>query len=406
MKKLTLLLIAFLLFAAPVFAQSGDNAQAGDSEPVRGVVTGRVLTGTEGGALPTTGEPMLHILDNAAQEQGMEHSELLADGTFRFEAVRFVPGWQYVAMLNYQNVTYFSEPAPMVEGRTELDISVTVYEATTATDAVHVAQQHVFFDAVAEDQLLVGEIYILSNSSDRTVALGAGAAPETAPLAFALPEGAQEISVENNRDGRFRPTAAGFVDTAPLHPGEGRAQVVVRYTLPYRDGLVYTVSPAWPVDALNILVPAGSGLTIRGEGLPPAETIQMGNSADVTVFNVGPLATGDIVSLKLEGELAVPPAAQQAGQAATPVQAERAVYPLAPVAIVLGVLLLALALWLHRRPPFAEAPDSLETASFDAPVTEIALLDEAHEAGQINENDYHRRRSLLFTQAQQPEPEG
>jgi hypothetical protein len=127
MKKLTLLLIAFLLFAAPVFAQSGDNAQAGDSEPVRGVVTGRVLTGTEGGALPTTGEPMLHILDNAAQEQGMEHSELLADGTFRFEAVPFVPGWQYVAMLNYQNVTYFSEPAPIVEGRTELDISVTVY---------------------------------------------------------------------------------------------------------------------------------------------------------------------------------------------------------------------------------------------------------------------------------------
>lgn len=336
----------------------------------------------------------------------MEHGELLADGTFRFEAVPFVLGWQYVAMLNYQDVTYFSEPAPIVEGRTELDISVTVYEATTATDAVHVAQQHVFFDAATEDQLLVGEIYILSNRSDRTVALPAGAAPESAPLAFTLPDGAQEINVENDRDGRFKPTEAGFVDTAPLRPGAATAQVVVRYTLPYKDGLVYTVSPAWPVDALNILVPAGSGLTIGGEGLPPAETVQMGSSGEVVVVNVGPLATGDSISLKLEGELAAPPAAQPAAPAEAPAPAERAVSTLAPVAIVLGVLLLALALWLHRRPPFVEAPESLGTASFDALVTEIALLDEAHEAGQINENDYHRRRSLLFAQAQQPGPEG
>jgi hypothetical protein len=406
MKKLTLLLTAFLLFAAPAFAQSGDNAQAGDSEPVRGVVTGRVRNGTEGGALPTTGEPMLHILDNSAQEQGMEHGELLTGGTFRFEAVPFVLGWQYVVMLNYQNVTYFSEPAPLADGQTELSIPLTVYEATTATDAVRVTQQHVFFDAAAADQVLVGEIYILSNSSDRTVALPAGAAPESAPLAFALPDGAQEINVENNRDGRFKPTEAGFVDTAPLRPGAATSQVVVRYTLPYDGARTYTLSTPWPVDALNFLVPAGSGLTIGGEGLPPSETIQMGNSTEVVVFNAGPLATGDSVSLKLEGELAAPPAAQPAAQAAGPAQTERAVSPLAPVAIVLGVLLLALALWLHRRPPFVEAPGSLETASFDALVTEIALLDEAHEAGQINENDYHRRRSLLFAQAQQLGPEG
>lgn len=408
---LSLLYLAFfLLLAAPALTQSGDGvqpeatAQPADRPPATGVVTGNVVNGTADGQVPESGEPMLHLWDSTGQEKGMEHGELLPDGTFRFENVPFVPGWRYASMLNYQDVTYFSEAGQVEAGQTELALPVTVYEATTATDAVRVAQQHVFFDAAAEGQVMVGEIYILSNSSDRTVALPAGAVAEMAPLGFTLPDRAQDINVENNRDGRFKPTEAGFVDTAPLRPGGGTGQVVVRYTLPYEDALTYTLRTPWPVDALNLLVPAGSGLT----GLPPGETMQMGNSAEVAVFDVGPLKPGETLSLQLTGNLTAPPAAPATSEPATPAATGSPVPPLASVAIVLGSLLLVLAVWFYRRPAVdGDADGDVEPAdSFEGLVTEIALLDEAHEKGQIDEQDYTRRRSLLFAQAQQLRPEG
>lgn len=414
MKRFPLILLVLLLVAAPALAQSGHDAQPGESSaPAEGaaetgVVTGSVVNGTETEQLPESGEPMLHIWDGNGQEQGMEHGTLLDDGTFRFEDVPFVPGWQYASMLNYQDVTYFSETGQVEAGQTELALPVTVYEVTTATDAVRVTQQHVFFDAAAEGQVMVGEIYILSNSSDRTVALPAGADPESAPLAFTLPEGAQDISVENNRDGRFKPTDAGFADTAPLRPGERTAEVVVRYTLPYEDALNYTLHTPWPVDALNLLVPTGSGLSLQGEGLPPAETMQMGNSAEVAVYNAGPLEAGAALALQLTGKLAPPDSEPASSEAAASTVTGSGVPPIAPVAIMLGGLFLVLAAWLYRRSALDEAgdADAEPAGTFDGLVTEIALLDEARATGQIDEQDYARRRSLLFAQAQQLRPEG
>lgn len=416
MKRFPLILLILLLVAAPALAQSGHGARPGesglpaDSDAETGVATGSVANGTAGGHAPDSGEPMLHIWDGNGQEQGMEHGTLLDDGTFRFEDVPFVPGWQYASMFNYQDVTYFSEAGQVEAGQTEMALPVTVYEATTAPDAVRVTQQHVFFDAAAEGQVLVGEIYILSNSSDRTVALPAGAAPESAPLAFTLPGEAQDISVENNRDGRFKPTDAGFADTAPLRPGERTAEVVVRYTLPYEDALAYTLRALWPVDALNLLVPVASGLSLQGEGLPPAETMEMGNSAEVAVYNAGPLDAGAALSLQLTGDLVAPASPPSAESASSPAAATaaKATTPVAPVAILLGVFLLLLAGWFYRRTVLDETVDGdAEPAeTFDGLVTEIALLDEAHETGQIDEQDYARRRSLLFAQAQQLRPEG
>lgn len=412
MKRGTLLFIVLLLAAAPALAQDregerpGGGEQPAQSAPATGVVTGHVVNGTEGGEVPASGEPMLHMWDSAGQEQGMEHGSLLPDGSFRFEGVPFVAGWRYAAMLTYEGVTYLSEPGEVEAGQRELLLPVTVYETTTATSGVHVAQKHVYFDAAAEGQVMVGEIYILSNRGDRTVVAAADSPTELAPLAFALPEGAEDISVENNRDGRFKPTERGFADTAPLRPGERTAEVVVRYTLPYEGALTYSLGTPWPVDHANLLVPSSSGITLAGEGLPAAEIMQMGSNVEVAVFDAGALKAGDRLTVRLSGAISAPPAATQedADRAATP--AGRSSNAVAPVAILLGVFSLALAGWFSRRTAVDEAVEPAQPEPLDALVTEIALLDEAHEAGQIDEQDHARRRSLLFEQAQQLRPEG
>lgn len=412
MLKTLPLILLLLLLAAPALAQEGDGAQpAGgsgvDSTPPTGVVSGRVTNGTNDGLVPESGEPMLHIWDGAFQEKEMLHGELSPDGTFRFADVPFVAGWRYAAMLNYQDATYFSEPVAVGEDQEELSLTVTVFEATTSTDAVRITRQHIFFDAAAGNRLQVGEIYILSNGGDRTVALPAGADSASAPLAFTLPAEAQDISLENNDNGRFKPAETGFVDTAPLRPGESVAQVVVRYTLPYEDPLTYTFRAPWPVDGLNVLVPETSGLAVAGDGLQAEETRQMDNGRDVAIFSHGSLDAGETLSLSLSGDLAAPapppaPASSTTGEPAT----GNSLLP--PALLVLGLVLVTLAVWLYRRPlsePAALVATPGQPVGFDALVTEIALLDDAHDDGRINEDDYTRRRKLLLSQAQQRMPQ-
>ena len=405
--RFPLLLLILLLVAAPAFAQTGDGAQPG-AEPaaIAGVVTGRVTNSTPGAEIPASGEPMLHIWDANFQQKGMEHGELAADGTFRFEEVPFVPGWQYAAMLHYQNVNYYSEPVAVGEQQRELSVELPIYEATTSTENVQIMRQHILFDAAAADQVQVAEIFILSNSGDRSVALPADADPTEAPLAFTLPAVAENIGLDNNSNGRFKPTEAGFVDTAPLRPGEGTGEVVVRYTLPYEEALAYTYTAPWPVRDLNVLLPARTGLSLAGDGLEPLETRQMGEAGAVAIYQHPALAAGETVALALSGELQAPPAAAQARPAAPTPASTGGNTVLAPVLLLAGLFVLALAGWLYRRPVTAPEPVPVGATTFEALVTEIALLDEAHEAGRIDDTDYDRRRSHLFARAQQLLPEG
>lgn len=400
----SLILLILLLTAAPTLAQEGDSSE----QPANGVIRGEVVNGTADGVVPSGGDVMLHIWDGAFQEKRMEHGELAAGGAFRFEEVPFVPGWQYAVMLSYQDVTYFSEAVTVAAGQEELVVTLPIYEMTTTTDAVRVSRQHIFFDAAAADRLLVGEIYVLSNSGDRTVAAPAREDPADAPLAFPLPEGAQDISLENNTNGRFQLTESGFVDTAPLRPGPGGTQVVVRYSLPYEGPISYTFSAPWPVDALTVLTPLASGLEIEGEGLTLQETREMDSGGEVVIFSHGALAADETLALHLSGELVAPPL-PLAPDVVSPLSTNTTARSVLPAALLLlGLTLIALAVWLYRRQESDRQPPVRSFAppeSFEALVTEIALLDEAHEAGRLDESEYARRRLFLFARAHQRMPD-
>lgn len=386
---ITALALTFLT-AVPLMAQE-------ETLPT-GTVSGQITNLTPDGIVPTNLDVMLHAWDSGFDEKAMQNGLSDADGRFAFESVPLNPAWVYAVMLTYDDVLYFSEPMPLSEGTTTLTMDVAVYEKTSATNAVQVERQHVFFDT-ASGGLMVGEIYILSNLGDRTITGSSGDDAPISPLQFSLPENAASVTFEGGENGRFLRTPDGFVDTAPLRPGEGSGQVVVRYVLPYEDGMSYAVTPSWPTKVINFLVPQGVGLTISGDGLLDEGLRDMGDGRQVAVFSHEELAAGDRMALTLTGALALPanvPAATANAPAPGP-GADRNV--LAAGAAVLGLALIGGGYWWYQQSG-KDADISEQAAAFDDLVRQIAQLDADYDMGDVEEAVYSQERARLRQQAQ------
>jgi hypothetical protein len=303
----------------------------------------------------------------------------------------------YVAAAEYLGILYGSEVAHIGEAGEILSLPLEIYETTESTAAVRVDRLHVLFDASQGEVLRVLELWVISNLGDRTIASDEG----EGILEIPLPEGASRPRFEEGAlGGRYVPTEDGFMDRTPLRPGEGVAQLVFDFDMPYSGRLEFSQPMNYPVDAAVILVEEG-GPRIRGEdvedrGLMTVSDLQMHNYA------LGPLEVGESLEITLSGRL-------RALIALSGENAER------NLAIALGALGLAMigvgGWWLlsRRETPGAEAEseDRLGDDSADAPIdTErgellraIADLDDRYEAGEVPEAEYQRRRAELKARA-------
>ncbi|MFZ1399741.1 MAG: hypothetical protein WAS33_22745, partial [Candidatus Promineifilaceae bacterium] len=317
----------------------------------------------------------------------------------QFDDVLFNQDWLYAVMLTVDNVLYFSDPTPLPAEASTLSLQVPIYDKTSSTAAVQVERQHIFFDA-AQGGLLVGEIYILSNLGDRTIAGSNGEDALLAPLQFALPEAAANVTFEGDENGRYLRTPGGFVDTSPLRPGEGTGQVVVRYVLPYEDGMVYNLEPNWPTNGINLLVPEGIGISLAGEELVEEGSRDMGDGRQMAVYSYGGIQPDETVSLSLTGELAVtaissPPLELSETPAPAPIRKELAV-----AGGVLGLLLVGVGIWWYFRSDAEEDDLAQPETSFDDLVLQLAQLEADHDQGGLDETAYQQQRNKLRQQAQ------
>ena len=362
-----------------------------------GTVSGRIVTNTPGATVPGNVSMMLHAWDENLTQKLMRHAQAGPDGSFRFEEVPFEPGVNYAVMAIYRGVTYFSDPAEVGDQQDRLELEVPVYETTTDASPVRIDRLHIAF-AFAPGGLSVTELYSLSNPGDRTmtgtVTLESG---QAATLAFPLPENAANVGFGQNAGGRFVQFAGGFADTAPLLPGTGSGQVVVSYVLPYSAGMAFSYQAPYPIDGVNFLLPADSDLALSGEGLVSAGTRELGQGATFAVMIHDGLDVAETLEVVLSG---APPAAS-VGQVTSPAAGAVATSPKAGIVIggsVLGLVLIGIGLWWLRQPAVEKsAPAS--AVGFDDAVREIARLDEAHDQGQISDEDYHTRRATLRGQA-------
>jgi len=400
--KLLFIIIALtLILAAPVAAQTQTPPT---SAPKTAVVSGKIVNRTAGGSVPAQLDLVLHAwTQQDFSEKLMLDGKSNPDGTFRFEDVSIEEGLLYGVMANYNGVSYFSEPVP-ADGRPLTDLELPIFETTVDNSQVQIALAHVLFLS-SHAGLEVAEVYSLSNSGIRTVQgalkLDDGTA---ATIQFPLPPDATNVAFPDSTD-RFVRTPAGFADTAPLVPGENAGQIIVNYILPYQSGLTYSYTAQLPTGGVNFLIDNSSGLTAKGDGLADAGVQSMGDGSKFALLKHAALAPGEKVAITLSGDLKLkdpPEQSQTQSQTSTTASpsAADASLPVAVGGIIVGLSLVAFGIWWFKRPePAPVRVAASDETTYKDLLTQIALLDDTHERGEMDEATYTARRTELFQQA-------
>lgn len=338
-----------------------------------GVVYGQVINGTAGATLPAGVPLTLYALTSSLETVIFTRTaQADANGQARFEGLDPTQDAFYVVAADYQRVPYFGGPQHFPPGQATTTISLTVYESSADPAIIRIEQLHVILSA-GPASLQVDEVLVASNASDRTYIDEDGAG-----LRVTLPPAAARLQFpQDEASGRYLRTADGFADTQAVYPGEQTLQVAFSFALPYHgDSLDVALPTVYPVQNINVLIPEG-GLQLSSSQLTSAGSRQTQAGAYLNLVG-GPLSPGESLSFHVSGAQVAQPAASlwvRAGAGA------------AALAACIGAFV-----WLRSRTgePVEDSPAD-EEALLDA----LAALDDAYEAGQVDENEYRRERSEL-----------
>jgi hypothetical protein len=404
MNKLKLMLILMLIAVQPlasVAAQSSVPPAVSTPGAPTISISGKIVNQTPGGSVPQSLELILHAWDQQDySEKLMVDGKSKPDGTFQFEAVPLDANLVYGVMVTYNGVNYFSTPVP-ADGHALDKIEVAIYESTADASKVQIDRAHVLFLA-AHAGLQVVEVYSLSNPGDRTIQGAVKLADgKLATLEFPLPAEAANVTFNPEDADRFVRTPIGFADTAPLGPGSKSGQVMVNYILPYQSGLKYTYAAPLPTGGVNFLVDQSSGLSVTGDGLTDGGAQPMGDGSQFSILTHDALQVGEKATVTLAGEMKVTEAAQPEMAATNSTSSLTGPNPAVAIGgIIIGLALAAFGIWYFRRPdPVLATIEPSSDTSFKNILTQIAMLDESHEQGEMDADTYQARRAELMQTA-------
>ena len=380
--------------------------QARPFAPGDGAISGVVTNDTPQGDVTAGLTVTLSVFDDFDLATQIS-STTSVTGLYRFDSLNTDPGWLYVANLSFKDVPYstgvmtFTAAAPVQDG------SVTVYEPTNDSSVLAVERAHWFLE-FDQSNLLMAELYIWSNNSDR-VYVGAASEDDDAGrsvLPFALPPDFQNLSFDDGDLGRrYQLTPDGAADTLPLPPGQGVRQTLLRYVIPFTSLTLDLQHPvAVPLRSLNVLV-ADVGAQVSSPDLQEGPARQV-EQATYFNFTAAEVPAGKTIELKLTNlPFNRSPETAAATQANSPWLAV-GVAVFAALGL-LGVLYYA----VRQRQRIAEAEgdedeDKKIPAAAGADVAAlqrrrqglilaIARLDDRHASGNIPETDYAAQRGRL-----------
>ncbi len=344
------------------------------TQPVLGVINGRINNGTADAAVPP-GLKVVLLEFGTGQAPALRETLSAADGSYRFADVLLEPGRSFSVLVEYGGRRFPSARVGADPARAQLDMPVTIYEAgaDAAVISISALVQQL---SVQDDALQMVQVARYRNDSDRVFSSAQEVAPgQFASLALPLPAGARDLTLPD-KSGRYVVDEAGrmVTDTLPVYPG---AEHLVQ--LAWRQ--------PWDRTGISLEVPLAQALD--GEVrllLPPTLTL-----ADADFVSIGPqrvgnalfdgygtqlrLAAGDSLRYTLSAQQPTLPPGVVSGEV-----------------LVLGAALtigaVAIVLTLRRGRSIADKErDSL--------ARQIAELDAAHERGAINHDLYRRQRAEL-----------
>lgn len=390
---LVLLLSAFA-FAAPVRAQ----------EP--GVVEGQVINGTQGGADVGAGIAVnLHIFDASLEEQVLS-TETEADGRFRFDGLDTAPALEYWVEAIYLDVAYGSEDLlQFADGQTALEATVTVYETTEDDTGVQLDLVHIFAESFGE-VLRISETHLFGSTQDRTY-IGVENADGLRETVFVpVPADAVGFALgEGFAEDRFTTVDGGLIDSEPVRPGNLMSEVRFSYHLmASTSSIVLERSFAYPVDSLTVLV-AQPGLLLASEQLESMGT-QLIQDRQYEIFTGQSMDPSVPVVFEFTQVASAGDDLDTGGTASGQVSSGGTAPGSQSLLLWFGIGLALLAVAgvvvyaATARRPTSQGVVSDPGPTFDPKAREtiarLADLEDAYEAGELDEETYVSKRMEIF----------
>jgi hypothetical protein len=241
-----------------------------------------------------------------------------------------------------------------------------------------------------QNQVVVNELYVVGNN-EAAVFVGETGDPEEGTFQLTIPDGAEQPSFQRGFGSvdSFVPateviqTDAGWADTLPLRPGMGSLTMLVQYALPYDDDLSISRPVNYDTNNVNLVVPEVGVSLAEGDGWVSggSQTMEGGTVTSYAQMNI---PAGQELVMNLEGR---PRIGNTATANLVGGNTLELVIGLGAAALVIGIAAVVIRRW--RLEPEEEYLDR------DQLLQEMADLDDAYEAGEIGEADYHSQRQEI-----------
>ncbi len=359
-------------------------------EPIElGVISGQVINGTTVEPL-AEGSVTLRGFTFDLEEIVNQTAELDAEGKFEFTVTDVLPDLVYIADVEYGDLSFNSNADQLTRVNPTLELPVIVYETTTDVSGINIAQLHVIFN-LAEGELQVSEFYVFNNE-DTAVFVGETGNVDDGVIKISLPAGAENISFQRAFGGfdRFVPageviqTETGWSDTIPIQPGTASANLLVSYTLPYEDGLRLAHPIAYPINAASAMIP-DVGVEFAGDNWV-AQGGQTTSSGNILSYVNADTSNVDTLNITLSGK---PQVIQDAQGNALIVRDQNRELVIGSIVFLLALAIAGVVLYRWQHPTVTQQDEAEDL------LYAIANLDDAYEAGELDESSYQHQREQL-----------
>jgi hypothetical protein len=390
--------LGWMVLAILIFFGSFATAQAQGP----GVIEGEVTNGTAGSAAVGAMLPVfLHVYDGGVEVDTLE-TATDADGRFLFDGLATDPELEYWPEVLYLGVPYSTaEPIQFDGEQLTLSTTVDIYETTDDDGTVRLDSVHMIAESFGE-VLRISEIHLFGNTGDRTYV--GGSDDQGTTVFIPLPEEAVGLAFdEQGAEERFIEVPGGLMDTGPVPPGTETSLAFFSYHLMVTgEEIPVERTFAYPVTVLNILV-AQPGLALSSEQLQ-SRGPQSFQGREYEFYGTQGLAAGAPLMLEFMplAEAPVATGDSEAPASSGPVVRGASSRGSQGLLLWIGFGLAALAVIgavvypLFSQPGASEPESTLDLSSDPKArrlVVELADLNDAFEAGEIDEASYERQRT-------------
>ena len=364
-----------------------------------GIITGTVLNGTTENPAPEGTQVTLHAYNSSYTATETFTALLDANGRFQFTLTNKPDDWVYMVSADYQDLS-FSSTIASLSGAEPLDLSLTVYDATTDPANVVVDQLSITLTTLGES-VQVSELYSFANEGT-AVFIGSSDQPG---IQINLPAAAQMPTFEHGMgpNSGFFPANelvqqnGRWQDNTPLRPGPNSLTLRVTYNLPAN---ALDLSRTLPYPTRNVLLAVPDGLTFAADGWHQQATQSAGERGATSRYTQSELAAGSTLQFTFS--------ADEAGSTSSSSLKNP---PLGDWVLSVAILLLmtTVALRLLRPGVSQTAVPQLATPAGAVPSSTdnqdkverfqllfaLADLDTAYKNGQLSEAEYNNRRQEI-----------